>query len=358
MIGKFLNEKSLHYAIGFFLVFFVWSAATAQAQVAVDNRSAGGAFSNTGVTTLSWTHTVGSGSNRALFVGISATSQAATTPITSLPTVPLTNLNFTILSVTDNGVPMQQVAFAAAIDRQVGIYQLVNPPTGANNIVVTFTAGTVTNASGNSVSFTGVNQTAPNANAVSELGNSNAPATTISGAGITADDMAFDALASTPNAGFFAAGAGQTVCTDAADETTCTRGRRFFFNSYDVGATSTETGNEAGVVMSWTMTNAQPWALSAVAVKAAPPVTAAGVMVAGRVVSTEGRGVGRITLKLTASDGSMQTVKTNPFGHFRFENVAAGQNITLEGFSKQYRIVAQTISVYENIADLNLTVEP
>jgi hypothetical protein len=39
----------------------------------------------------------------------------------------------------------------------------------------------------------------------------------------------------------FVEGEGQTVCTDAANETTCTRGRRFFFNSYDVGASSTET---------------------------------------------------------------------------------------------------------------------
>jgi hypothetical protein len=186
MIVKFLNKRLLNYAIGLFLVCFVWSATTARAQVAVDNRSAGGAFSNTGVTTLSWTHTVGNGANRALFVGISATNQTATTATVPLPSVPLGSPNFSILSVTDNGVEMQQVTGGAFLDRQVAIYQLVAPPSGTNNIVVTFTPGTVTNASGNSVSFTGVNQTTPTANSVNSSGVSDMPAVTVSGTGVTA----------------------------------------------------------------------------------------------------------------------------------------------------------------------------
>jgi hypothetical protein len=179
----------------------------------------------------------------------------------------------------------------------------------------------------------------------------------VSGSGVTTADIVFDALASTPNAGFFFEGEGQTVCANAADETTCTRGRRFFFNSYDVGASSTEPGNPAGVTMSWTMTNEQPWTLAATVVKAALPVTAADVNIGGRVVSTKGKGVARMLLKLTQFDGTVRTVTTNPFGYYRFEGVAPGQSVTLEGSSKQYRIVPQTINVYENIADLNLTVE-
>src|SRR5688500_9342662 len=112
MINKFSCVR-LNYAIVIFLLCFVALAAQTQAQVVVDSRSGGGAFSNTGVTNLNWTHTVGSGSNRAIFVTISVTNQVATAPVCSpapcpieLPTIPLAIFGNPTLSVTDNGVNM------------------------------------------------------------------------------------------------------------------------------------------------------------------------------------------------------------------------------------------------------------
>lgn len=367
MFKKFTDKRLQNYAFALLFLCFITLTTHTQAQVVTDNRSAGGAFSNTGVTTLSWTHTIGNGSNRALFVGVSFTNQAATAPVCSpspcppdsLPTTPLTgSLSSAIISVTSNGVAMQQDIQLTFVNNGVAIYKLVAPTPGENNIVVTFAPGVVTNASGNSVSFTGVNQTTPNINSNGTNDTSNTPSLLVSGANVTTDDIVFDALSSTPNAGFFVESAGQQVCTDASDEATCTRGRRFFFNAYDVGASSTETGNPAGILMSWTMSAAQSWNLAATVVKAAPPLTAAGATIGGRVVTPKGRGVARMILKLTESDGSVRTATTNSFGYFRFTDIAAGQNVTLEGFSKRHRIIPQTINVNENIADLNLTIEP
>ena len=372
MFNKFPNIRLANYAIALILLCFVTLITQTQAQVTVDSRSAGGAFSNTGVTTLSWTHTVGSGSDRALLVGISITNQIAATPVCSpapcppntLPITPLPAVNFSILSATDNGVAMTQVGGAgftpdgSGITVQTVIYQLVNPPSGANNIVVTFTPLVVTHAVGNSVSFNGVNQTTPTINAIGSVGNSTSPAVTVSGAGVTTNDMVFDILASTPSAGFFLEGSGQIVCTDLSDETTCTRGRRFFFNAYDVGASSTEPGDAAGVTMSWTITTAQPWVIAAIVVKAAPPVTAANVSIGGRVMTSSGRAVSKARVALTNQNGERRTVLTNSFGYYRFDDIQVGQTAVLEVFSKRFRFAPQVISANENLAQLDIISEP
>jgi hypothetical protein len=252
---------------------------------------------------------------------------------------------------------MQRVTGAFDTITESAVYQLAAPPTGANNIVVTFAPLTVTNASGNSVSFTGVNQATPAINPTNSTGNSNMPVVNVSGTGVKTGDIVFDALASTPNAGFFLEGAGQTVCTDQTDETTCTRGRQFFFTAYDVGASSTETGNPAGVTMSWTMTNAQPWSLSAAVVKATPPATAALVTVGGRVLLASGRGIARARVSMTDSSGETRYATTNNFGYFRFNEIAVGETYTFDVSAKRYRFSPQILTVNDVTNSFNFRVE-
>lgn len=358
MHDNFFVTRLLKYAAPVFLVCLVLSVSQTKAQVAFDSRSAGGAFSATGVTTLSWTHTVGGGVNHALFVGVSLTNQAASTPVNNLPTVPLTGTFAAsqIVSVTDNGVAMQRVTGALNSVTESAVYQLAAPPTGANNIVVTIAPLAVTNASGNSVSLTGVNQATPSVNPANATGNSSAPAVTVGGTGVTANDMVFDALSSTPNAGFFLEGAGQTVCTDPADEMSCTRGRRFFFTAYDVGASSTKAGNSAGATTSWRLTTAQPWSLSATVVKAAPALpTAASVTVGGRVVDYSGRAVARARVTMTDANGTTRYASTSAFGFYRFANVAAGETYVFKVSAKRYEFAARVLTVNEEASDLNFT---
>lgn len=357
MLDNFTNIRLLKHTTPVFLLCFALLIVQARAQVIVDSRSAGGAFSNTGVTTLSWTHTVGSGSNRALFVGVSLTNQAASAPVCSPSPCPNTFTASQIVSVTDNGINMQPVTTVFNTATQSAIYQLAAPPTGANNIVVMFAPLVVTNASGNSVSFTGVDQSTPAINPANSTGTSNTPSVNVSGAGVAATgSMVFDALASTPNAGFFVEGAGQTVCGDPSDETTCTRGRRFFFNAYEVGASSTKAANPAGVTMSWTMSNAQPWSLSATVVKAAPlQPTAASVSVGGRVLSQLGRSVPRARVTMTDSNGETRYALTNTFGYYRFSKVAAGETYVFSASAKRYEFAPRVLTVNEETSELNFT---
>lgn len=371
MINKFSRVRLLNYAVVIFLLCFVALATQTQAQVMVDSRNGGGAFSNTGVTSLNWTHTVGSGSNRALFVTISLTNQVATVPICSpspcpvpLPNAALPSFNDPILSVTDNGVNMTFVTgiSTSALPNdavRTAIYMLLDPPSGANNIAVTFTPGFVTHASGNSVSFNGVDQSAPTTNPTNSGLFGNSPSLAVSGSGVTSNDMVLDVLASSPNAGFFLEGAGQTVCTDSMDETTCTRGRRFFFFAYDVGASSTEQGNPSGVTMSWTMSTAQRWAMSAVVVKAGAPLTAASVSVSGRVTARKGRGVSRARVMITNTiTGEAQYTTTNPFGYYRFTDISVGMAYIIEVHHKSYRFTPQAVTALDEVENLNFTTQP
>lgn len=358
MLNNFSFIRLAKHTASVFIVCFALSTAQAGAQIAVESRSAGGAFSASGVTTLSWTHTVGGGANRALFVGVSLTNQASSTPVNQLPTAPLgsTFSATQIVSVTDNNVAMQRVAGGINSVVESAVYQLTAAPTGANNIVVTFVPAAVTNASGNSVSFTGVNQATPAVNPANAAGISTMPVVTVGGTGATANDMVFDALASTPNAVFFVEGAGQTVCTDSSDETTCTRGRQFFFTAYDVGASSTKAANPSGVMTSWTMTTAQPWSLSATIVKAAPSApTAATVTVGGRVTNKFGGSVARARVAMTNANGETRYALTNAFGFYRFANVAAGETYVFKASAKRYEFAAQILTVNEDADDLDFT---
>lgn len=371
MVNKFLIARLSSYISASFVLCFAALIAPTQAQVTVDNRSAGGAFSNTGVTNLNWTHTVGNGSNRALFVTLSLTNQVATAPICSpspcpvdtLPTTALPLFNNPVLSVTNNGVEMTFVtgiSTSSPTDAvRSAIYMTLDPPAGENSIAVTFTPGFVTHAVGNSVSFNGVNQSTPTINPTNDALANNSPSVTVSGTGVTADDMVLDVLASSPNAGFFVEGPGQTVCTNPADETTCTRGRRFFFYAYDVGASSTEPGDPAGVTMSWTMTAAQRWAMSAVVVKASAPLTAAAVSISGQVTAKKGRGVSRASVVLTnINTGETKYAATNLFGFYRFTEIEVGATYSIEVRHKRYQFPPQVVTVLNEIDNLNFFSQP
>ncbi len=361
MNKNLLNISLFPRATALILLCLITLTPLATAQTVIGNRSAGGAFNNAGVTTFSWTQTISGGTNRAVFVGISTTSAAGVGGICALIAGGCTALPGNaspVVGVTYNGAALTQIGTAGNTISQTALYYLLNPPIGTGTIEVTLTPLAATHAVGNSISFSGVNQTTPTANFTQASGSTANPAILVSGAGVTANDTIFDNLASTPSAGFLVEAAAQTVCTDFLDEATCTRGRRFFSNSYDVGASSTKSGNSAGVAMNWTITTEQPWSLAAVVVKAALAPTAAGAQVSGRVLAANGRGVARMSLRLTESDGSVRTAVTNSFGSFRFANVAAGQTIVIEGATKKFHIAPQVLSVNDNIADLILIVEP
>ena len=82
--------------------------------------------------------------------------------------------------------------------------------------------------------------------------------------------------------------------------------------------------------------------------------TAASVSVSGRVVDEFGRSVSGAAVTLTGSGSGVQTARTNPFGYFRFEEVAAGQSYVIEVRHKRFVFDPLLIAANDSIEDLLL----
>jgi len=128
---------------------------------------------STTATSISWSHTTGTGSNRLLLVAVGV-HVATGTPAT-------------VSNVTYGGVSLIQVTTAlySAKDPQVRTYVfgLVNPASGTNTITVNFVAATLSVAG--AVTYTGVDQTTPIQTSNTATGAGKAPSVlvTVTGGG-------------------------------------------------------------------------------------------------------------------------------------------------------------------------------
>lgn len=156
-------------------------------------------------------------------------------------------------TVTWGGVSMTQIGSGAKVASGtaggVRAYRIVNPPTGASNIVITPAAGN--SAVGYIVSsYSGVDQTTPVGTPATDTGSSTTPTVDVSAA---TDDMVLDMV--TAAAPFSGSGGGQTI------EGTPTDGSSYVARgSREAGATT--------VTMSHTISSAN-WATIGFALKAA-----------------------------------------------------------------------------------------
>lgn len=73
--------------------------------------------------------------------------------------------------------------------------------------------------------------------------------------------------------------------------------------------------------------------------------TAAAVSVAGKVVDAGGRGLSRVSVTLTDSQGRSVYATTNAFGRYRFDGVAAGDVYTVSVASKRYSFAVSSQAV-------------
>ncbi len=85
--------------------------------------------------------------------------------------------------------------------------------------------------------------------------------------------------------------------------------------------------------------------------------SAANVSVAGRVFTPSGRGIPRVLLTITDSQGVSRQTRTNPFGYFRFDSVQSGESYFISAFAKGYEFQSQVISVDNDIGDLDITAD-
>ena len=83
--------------------------------------------------------------------------------------------------------------------------------------------------------------------------------------------------------------------------------------------------------------------------------TPSGLNVGGRILNANNRGVARAIVTLTGQDGNTRFAHANPFGYYRFQNVSGSEIYTFSVISKQHQFAPQTITIVENISDLNFT---
>lgn len=81
--------------------------------------------------------------------------------------------------------------------------------------------------------------------------------------------------------------------------------------------------------------------------------TAAGVEVAGRVLTPDGRGIRNATVVITDAKGLRRTVTTSSFGIYRFDDVQAGETYTISVQSKQFRFTARILQVVDSLTDFD-----
>lgn len=183
---------------------------------------------------LTFAHTC-SGSNRLLVVWVSYYDSLDT------PT-----------GVTYNGVAMTAIPSSTAAngDYKIAGYYLINPATGTNNVVISFT-GSMFDIGAGSVSFTDAHQTTPLGTAVTATGTSTTPSVTVSSA---AGEIVLDGLVIV-HSGALTVDGSQTQ-----------RWKANTGNAFIKYAGSTE-GGAASTAMSWSNSTSQAWAAGAVPVK-------------------------------------------------------------------------------------------
>jgi len=83
------------------------------------------------------------------------------------------------------------------------------------------------------------------------------------------------------------------------------------------------------------------------------PAAGSASVVSGRVLNQGGFGLGRARVSITAG-GVTQTVMSNSFGYYTFQNITSGQSVTLNARVKGYTFAPLNVQVTGNLAGVNL----
>ncbi len=77
------------------------------------------------------------------------------------------------------------------------------------------------------------------------------------------------------------------------------------------------------------------------------------VTVSGRVTTPSGQGLRNAVVSLTDSLGVRQTATTSSFGFYSFANIPTGETYTVSVASRLYRLTPRTITVNDNLTDID-----
>jgi hypothetical protein len=127
---------------------------------------------------------------------------------------------------------------------------------------------------------------------------------------------------------------------DKGNSPTLTVDQRGMARIFDNPTISNDTGNGADI--------------GAFELQSAP--TVANVSIRGRVVTsggTDGRGISKAYLYLTAADGNVRMAVTNTFGYYQISDVPAGSTCMIVINHKRYRFQARVVNVFDNMTEIN-----
>lgn len=230
MNNKRTSASGILNVAAFFTVLLFVLFAASRATAAITANGTVTSVQTTAATSLTWSHTVASGTSSVLFVELSVDNLGVTT------------------AVTYGGVAMTRVGRGTG-NHAVEIWRLINPTVGTANVVVTFSGTTA--AAGGATAFNGVNQNTPNGTFVSATGTGMTALVTAASA---AGDQVIDAhyWLGAPTGG--APGTGQTIS---------------WWQSIGsmVGGSTVKAG-AASVDMSGVSTSSTQWEIGAVSIKA------------------------------------------------------------------------------------------
>ena len=79
-----------------------------------------------------------------------------------------------------------------------------------------------------------------------------------------------------------------------------------------------------------------------------------GATISGRVTTASGQGLRNATVTIIDTAGGRRTTVTSSFGAYQFEGLETGRDYLLTVTSKRYRFATRTVTLTENLADVNL----
>ncbi len=87
--------------------------------------------------------------------------------------------------------------------------------------------------------------------------------------------------------------------------------------------------------------------------------TAASVSVSGKVTTNTGRGIRNVTITMTDSAGNQRQAQTTSFGYYRFDNVTAGETVTVSVKARQFKFNQSSIvrTTNESVTDADFVSE-
>lgn len=87
--------------------------------------------------------------------------------------------------------------------------------------------------------------------------------------------------------------------------------------------------------------------------------TAASVSISGRVATASGRGIRNVVITMIDSNGNERTATSTAFGYYRFDDVSAGETVTLSAKAKRFKFNQSSIvrTTNESITDADFVSE-